>query len=154
MKFEHLENGSLIVSKGPHLFWIILGFAAFLVISKDAFIWAFERKMAIGLFGPGSLVVVLAIVLFFRLWSLRSRFKFDSIDKCVHFHIQHPFSSKDGIIPISTVKKVALEVDNDGSKRLIMICDDQVIPMSSIVESQGNHQLVCDEVNSWLDRNS
>ncbi|WP_086930810.1 hypothetical protein [Agarilytica rhodophyticola] len=154
MKTQHLDNGNLIVTQGSKPVLVIFGIAAFLFFAKGAFLWVFNEEITPRNTTLAVLIIMLTLLFFYRVWSLNSKFKFDNIEKSIEYTVQYPFFNKKGIIPINHIEKALVETDSDGASRIIIKCDNEEIPMSAAVKSLGKHNLVCDEINKWLEKNN
>ncbi len=154
MKIQHLENGNLIVSKNSRFFFVLLGFAVFLFLAKDAFLWVFTEENVSGSRILAALLIVLTVLFFCRVWSLSSRFEFNSSEKVLKYRIQYPLTNKKGVIPISQIQKLVVETDSDNESRIIIKCEDKEIPMSATVQRSEKHNVICDEINKWLRENA
>lgn len=154
MKIQHLESGNLIVSKNSRFFFVLLGFAVFLFLAKGAFFWVLTEENVSGNRTLAALLIVLTVLFFCRVWSLSSRFEFNSSEKVLKYRIQYPLANKKGVIPTSQIQKAVVETDIDNESRIIIKCEDKEIPMSATVQRSEKHNVICDKINKWLRENT
>lgn len=154
MKVKYLENGSLIVTQGSKSIFVILGIMTFLFFARDAFLWVFTEENVYGSRVLAVFIIMLTVLLFYRVFSLSSKFLFSTDEKSLKYNVQYTFSNKKGSTPITSVEKAVLETDSEGMSRIVIVCDGEKIPMSTTVESSGMHDSVCIEINKWLDKNA
>ena len=94
------------------------------------------------------------MLFFYRAFSLSSKFKFNRIEKNIEYAVQYLFFNKKGIIAINQIEKAVVKTDSDGASRIIIKCNNEEIPMTATVKSLGEYNLVCDEINKWLEKNA
>ncbi len=153
MKIEALKNGDLIVSTGTKPIFVILGILAFLFLSKEAYLWLLVSTNIRGDRLVAVLVLVLAIALFYRAFSLRSYFIFSGEKKQLTYSSQYFFSNKTGEISIELITEATLENGGDNNSRIVLVCKNRKIPMTATVTSLGRHESIADEINQWLTKN-
>ena len=153
MRTQHTENGGLIVTQGSKHTYVILGILAFLLLSKDAFLWVFSAEHNQGKQFLAITVIVLTILFFYRVWSLNSEFTFNSIEKNLSYYIQYPFFNKKGVIPLIQIEKAVIDTDNDGGTRVVIVCSNEKIPMSARVLPVEEFGSICNDINRWLKDN-
>lgn len=154
MKITHLENGDIVVTQGNKPIHVVLGIATFLYFAKDIFLPVFVVEEINGSWLLGFAVITLTILFFYRVFSLRSTFKFSHTDKNLNYMVQYPFSNKRGAISLESIEEVILQTDSEGASRIILKLEKNEIPMSSAVKYLGSHDTVVTEINEWLSENS
>ena len=154
MKIQYLESGNLIVTQGSKPVLVILGITTFLFFAKGAFLWVFNENITLANTILAVLIIGLTVLFFYRVCSLSSKFKFNRIEKNIEYTVQHLFFNKKGIIAINQIEKAVVKTDSDGASRIIIKCNNEEIPMTATVKSLGEYNLVCDEINKWLEKNA
>jgi len=154
LKIEYLADGDIVVSKGCSPILVVFGISIFLLLSKDAFIWLFTAQQIHGSRFLALLMIALTILLFYRVFSLRSRFYFSSTEKKLCYKVEHIFSNKRGSIPIDLIEQAFVEADDDSNSRIVIKCKNKNIPMSATVESLGKNDSTVMEINAWLEKNT
>ena len=160
MKITHTEKGDMILSN-KSWFWFVLLMCLLLVnfivggyvmMTKPISSW--EANIYIQL----PFLAVLGFLLG-RAFTRKSEFHFDAESKTINYFVQSLWSESKGTIYISDIREIAVQEggstdSGDPLERIVIVCEDQKIPMSVTYTNAIDFGKIKNEINLWLSKNA
>ena len=153
MKTKLANNGDLIISTGINALWVVLGIAIFLYLGKSAFLFVFTAENVQGGRTLAIVLIMLTVLFFYRVFSLSSLFKFCRSEYQLEYQVEHIFSNDKGTVPLNFIDLAMVERGDDGAGRVLIVCHDRKIPLTTTVQSSSALQDVANKINQWLGDN-